>query len=149
MHYYDFNVVLQEVPGELSLCFTISGCPLQCDGCHSPFLWKKGSGKKLTQQVYGAILEQYRGLASCVVFMGGEWHKKELIAHLKYAKTKGFKTCLYTGEENVDVRILEQLTWIKTGKWDKKYGGLDSKTTNQKFKNVKSNAILNHLFIHN
>lgn len=149
MHYHDFQVVLQEVPGEISLCFSISGCPLQCDGCHSPFLWKKGSGKELTQKAYAAILRQYSGLGTCVVFMGGEWHKNELITKLGYARAMGFKTCLYTGEEQVDDGILEQLTWIKTGKWDRKLGGLDRKTTNQKFKDVKSNTILNHLFIHN
>ena len=41
MYYYDFQVVLQEVPGEISLCFSISGCDKHCEGCHSPFLWKK------------------------------------------------------------------------------------------------------------
>ncbi len=149
MHYYDFHVVLQEVPGEISLCFTISGCPLRCEGCHSPFLWKKGSGEKLTKSMYEDILDRYHGFASCVIFMGGEWYKKELIDHLKYAKEKGYKTCLYTGLEMVDEQILKHLTWIKTGRWDKTLGGLDSKMTNQQFIEVKTKQQLNHLFIKN
>ena len=149
MHYHDFHIVLQEVPGEISLCFSISGCPLKCQGCHSPFLWKKGSGKKLNYEVYKEILYKYYGFASCVVFMGGEWHGKELIGMLKYAREKGYKTCLYTGAKQVDNKILEQLTWIKTGKWDPSLGGLDSKTTNQEFIEVKTNKKLNNLFIKN
>tara|TARA_R110002050_G_scaffold283271_4_gene431606 strand:- start:9456 stop:9905 length:450 start_codon:yes stop_codon:yes gene_type:complete len=146
MHCYDFHVVLQEVPGEISLCFTISGCPLRCKGCHSPFLWKEGSGAKLTNSAYKDILYRYFGFASCVVFMGGEWHKKELISKLKYAQSKGYKTCLYTGEETIDLEIKKHLTWLKTGRWDFKKGGLDSITTNQRFIEVETNKQLNHLF---
>ena len=81
--------------------------------------------------------------------MGGEWHKKELINHLKYAKEKRYETCLYTGLEQVDDKILAQLTWIKTGRWNQSLGGLNSETTNQQFIEVKTNKRLNHLFIKN
>ncbi|MBV1888297.1 MAG: anaerobic ribonucleoside-triphosphate reductase activating protein, partial [Urechidicola sp.] len=133
MYYYNFQIVLQEVPGEISLCFSISGCSLHCVGCHSPFLWKEGSGKLLTEDNYTKILDQYNGLASCVLFMGGEWDETELISLLKTAKNKKYKTCLYTGEETVSQDIISELTWIKTGKWVQTLGGLDSKITNQKF----------------
>lgn len=149
MYCYNFKVVLQEVPGEISLCFNIAGCSLRCKGCHSPFLWKDGVGTKLTPTVYSNILYRYYGFATCVLFMGGEWHKQTLINRLQFANQCGYKTCLYTGEENVDEQILKQLTWIKTGRWDRNLGGLKSKTTNQKFIEVKSNKIFNHLFIEN
>lgn len=147
MNYYNFQVVLQEVPGEISLCFTISGCPLGCEGCHSPFLWKKENGIKLKNKEYKEILFRYFGFATCVVFMGGEWYKKELISKLKYAQKKGYKTCLYSGEETIDPQIKKHLTWLKIGKWDYKKGGLDSSTTNQRFIEVKTNKQLNHLFL--
>ena len=147
MHCYNFHVVLQEVPGEISLCFTISGCPLRCQGCHSPFHWKKGSGTKLSNKEFRDILYRYFGFATCVVFMGGEWHEQELITKLKYAQRQGYKTCLYTGEETIDPKIKEQLTWLKTGKWDFSKGGLDSANTNQRFIQVATNKQLNHLFI--
>jgi len=149
MYCFDFHVVMQEVPGEISLCFTVSGCPLRCEGCHSPFLWKEGSGSKISRKGYKDILYRYYGLATCVVFMGGEWHPKELIFYLRYARERGYKTCLYTGLDVVDQRIQNHLTYIKTGPWMKELGGLGSKTTNQKFKEVKTNKILNHLFIPN
>jgi len=147
MYCSDFHIVLQEVPGEISLCFTISGCPLRCEGCHSPFLWKEGSGSKISRKGYKDILYRYSGLATCVVFMGGEWHPKALILCLKYAIEHGYKTCLYTGLEEVNKSLLNHLTYLKIGPWIKELGGLGSKTTNQKFKEVKTNKTLNHLFI--
>jgi len=149
MYYHDFQVVFQEVPGEISLCFSISGCSLQCKGCHSPYLWKEGFGIKLTENYYNQILKKYRNYATCVLFMGGEWHREELILKLKLAKNKGYKTCLYTGENHVSKQIIENLTWIKTGKWEQALGGLSCLTTNQKFIEVKTNKSLNHLFIKN
>ncbi len=147
MHCYEFNVVLQEVPGEISLCFSISGCPLQCPGCHSPFLWKKQTGDKFTLEAFKEFLYQYYGFASCVLFMGGEWHRDELIMMLKCAQHMGFKTCLYTGETDVEPGILRHLTYVKTGPWKEELGGLSSQKTNQIFREVKTNKILNHLFI--
>ena len=146
MYYYDFQVVFQEVPGEISLCFSISGCSMFCEGCHSPFLWKKGNGSLLTKEVYSSLLNQYKNLASCVLFMGGEWHEEELISYLKLANKMSYKTCLYTGEDGVSVPILKELNWIKTGKWESSLGGLTSSKTNQKFIDIKTNTILNNLF---
>ncbi len=68
---------------------------------------------------------------------------------LKYAQGQGYKTCLYTGEREVEQQILKYLTYIKTGPWIQELGGLGSKTTNQIFKEVKTNKKLNQLFIHN
>jgi anaerobic ribonucleoside-triphosphate reductase activating protein len=149
MYYYNFQVVLQEVPGEISLCFSISGCNKHCDGCHSPFLWKEGNGSVLTKEVYTSILNQYKNLATCVLFMGGEWHQKELIEMLQLAKIKKLKTCLYTGENSVSDEIIDQLTWLKTGKWKQELGGLESRLTNQLFIDVTTNKKLNYLFCKN
>ena len=147
MHCYEFDVVLQEVPGEVSLCFSISGCPLQCQGCHSPFLWKKNEGQQFTFDAYRQLLTHYYGFATCVLFMGGEWHPSELTKRLKWAKEMGYKTCLYTGETEIDPEILVHLTYLKTGPWKQELGGLNSPVTNQIFKDVKTNTVLNHLFI--
>ncbi len=149
MNYSDIQIVLQEIPGEISICFTITGCKLHCDGCHSPYLWKEESGKKLTDSLYTETLRKYKGFASTVLFMGGEWHCEELVTKLKEAKKYGYNTCLYTGLEEVDKKIEAQLTWLKKGPWKKALGGLDSLSTNQKFIDVKSNKVLNHLFLKN
>lgn len=147
MNYSSIEIVLQEVPGEISICFSICGCKIRCRGCHSPFLWKEGNGEELTTQIYQNTLKKYKKFASCVLFMGGEWHPKELASNLKYAQDEGYKTCLYSGEDTINPTILKHLTWVKTGKWIPELGGLDSEKTNQKFIEVKSNNILNHLFL--
>lgn len=149
MYCYDFQVVLQEVPGEVSLCFSISGCPLHCKGCHSPFLWKEGNGTLLTKERFEKVINKYNNLATCVLFMGGEWHEEELVDLLKVAHTNDYKTCLYTGKNQVSKNVLKELNWIKTGKWEEHLGGLDNKNTNQKFIDVKTNKILNYLFTKN
>lgn len=149
MRYSEFTVTTQEVPGELSLCFTITGCPLQCRGCHSPYLWKAGSGQVLTDELYEDILQKYQLLASCVLFMGGEWHSRELIDKLMQAREMGYETCLYTGLDSLQDSILQQLTWVKLGPWIARNGGLDSLNTNQRFIRVSTNESLNHLFIKN
>ncbi len=147
MNYYDFQVVFQEVPGEISLCFTICGCPIRCKGCHSSHLWSEENGKLLTYKKFEQFLLQYDDFATCVLFMGGEWHEEELLKMLKTAKKYMYKTCLYTGQENVSTAIRNELNWIKTGKWIPELGGLNSKNTNQKFIDVKTNTVKNNLFI--
>ena len=143
MKYSDIQIALQEVPNEISICFTITGCQLRCDGCHSPYLWKKENGVELTKNEYVSTLNRYQGFASCVLFMGGEWDETSLVKFLEIAQKMNYKTCLYTGLENVSDNIKQHLTWLKTGQWKKELGGLDSITTNQKFIEIKSNKILN------
>jgi len=149
MNYYSIQVALQEVPGEISICFSICGCQIRCKGCHSPFLWKEENGLKLSKKVYTETLNKYKGFATCVLFMGGEWHQQELTNYLKYAKKEGYKTCLYSGQKNIHKNILQHLTWVKTGKWIAKKGGLENPNTNQQFIEVQTNKILNHLFLKN
>lgn len=149
MNYSEIEIVLQEVPGEISICFSITGCNIKCKGCHSSFLWNQNNGKELTEDVYISILNKYSGFASCVLFMGGEWCLNELIAYLQLAKSLGFKTCLYTGEIEISDKIRNELTYLKTGPWRESLGGLNSKQTNQKFIEVQTNQKLNYLFIKN
>jgi len=147
MYYFDFQVVFKEVPGEISLCFSISGCPLKCEGCHSPHLWKEGFGTKLTENNYKKLLEKYNQYATCVLFMGGEWYENKLIQLLQIAKSYNYKTCLYTGKKEVSGKISNELTWLKTGEWIAGLGGLNDQNTNQKFIDIKTNTNQNHLFI--
>jgi anaerobic ribonucleoside-triphosphate reductase activating protein len=149
MNYSDIQIVLQEVPNEISVCFTITGCQLRCEGCHSPYLWKKNNGTLLTNEIFISTLKQYQGFASCVLFMGGEWNEDSLINYLKIAQKMNYKTCLYSGLDDVSNEIKKHLTWMKTGAWRNEFGGLDCLTTNQKFIEVKSKKVLNQLFIKN
>ncbi len=87
------EIVWQEVPGEVSLAFLCSGCPLRCQGCHSSGSWKAGRGAVLSEDYLRSRLQQYRGLISCVLFMGGEWHCALLEGMLRIAREEGLHTC--------------------------------------------------------
>ena len=151
LKFYSKQVVFQEVPNEISISFSIAGCPLKCPGCS----WKTAVSsmleRQLTDEYYYKALEEYKNLASCVLFYGGEWDKQDLIHKLQIAKSMNYKTCLYTGLtfEKVDKEIIDNLDYIKVGPYIAALGGLDSPKTNQKLINLKTNEIMNHYMIHN
>lgn len=146
MNVETIDIVFQETPGEISISFSIVGCKLQCPGCHSSELWDSSNGTELTFDLFESILDKYKDLATCVLFLGGEWEPDALIRLLKYSKSKGLKTCLYTGELGVETEIFSNLDYLKTGRWIRSLGGLDSTTTNQKYIDCKTGENLNHLF---
>lgn len=140
------QILFQEVPDEVSLGFTVMGCPLRCKGCHSKDTWSEEGGSPLTTATFTHYLLQYDGYISCVVFFGGEWKANKLIEMLDIAQEFKLKTCLYTGLNQVSEQIKKRLTFLKTGPWLRDLGGLNQVNTNQKFIEVASNRILNHKF---
>lgn len=148
LKYYNKMVVLQEVPGEIAVSFAIAGCPHNCKNCSWANTIHKMQAKELDDSIYKAQLNKYKGLATCVLFMGGNWEKEDLIKKLAMAKENGFKTCLYTGDilENVDNTILDNLNYIKVGPYVEHLGGLDKETTNQVFYDLSNNKIMNECF---
>lgn len=135
-----------EVPDEVSLVYTISGCPLRCPGCHSADLRDASRGEPLDPETLAATLHRYRGLATCVCFLGGEWQPDGLIALLREARRHGFATCLYSGRNSVDDRIAAELDYLKLGPWIAALGGLDQPTTNQRFLDLRDGRDLTHRF---
>lgn len=140
------SIVFQEVPNEISLCFSITGCKVGCKGCHSAELWNADNGIALTNAQFKQWLNKYSGLITCVVFFGGEWQATALIEKLIIAKNMDLKTCLYSGEKYIDIAISQHLTFLKTGAWQPELGGLDSAITNQVFLDLSQGKNLNYLF---
>ena len=141
------SIVFQEVPDEISLCFSITGCKVGCKGCHSTELWQESYGIPLTNINFITWLKKYTKLISCIVFFGGEWQETALIEKLIIAKNLGLKTCLYSGQKHININISQHLNFLKTGSWNAELGGLDSPITNQTFRNVATGEKLNHLFV--
>lgn len=143
------QIVWQEVPHETSLAFLMTGCPLGCKGCHSTDSWKAESGQILTKNYLQQRIEKYRGLISCVLFMGGEWQPEKLLDLLQFTRQQGLETCLYTGLERNELPdyLIPELTYLKTGRLIAERGGLSSLTTNQRFTDLRTGENLNHLFI--
>lgn len=137
LKYTHYNIAFQEVPNETSLIFNISGCPYQCDGCHSMYLWQ-WKGKFLYKDIR-KIIEEYKSFITCVCFMGGDQNIEELLNFLTICKEYNLKTCLYTGADEIEFPYLfNLLDYIKIGHYDKNLGGLNSPTTNQKFYKIEN-----------
>lgn len=134
MYYKNIDVVYQEVPNEVSLCLSFSGCPIRCVGCHSPELWSYKNSTKLTTDVLDSVINKYDGLISCVLFMGGDW-EEDCIDMFQYIKDNypSLKLCLYSGYDLIDQKYYHILDYIKLGAYQQELGGLNSSTTNQKF----------------
>lgn len=147
MRYTSAQITFQEVPDEITLSFLVNGCPLRCSGCHSADAWNSKNGQILDLNVLESYLEKYKGFITCVCFLGGEWHPKVLIELCTYCQSRGLKTCLYTGYDDVDQALKDKLTFLKVGRYIASLGGLSSATTNQKFIHLPTYEIWNHKFI--
>ena len=135
------HVVFQECPNEVALCFSMFGCPLRCEGCHSEELWNEHGGEILSEDLFKQYLMQYQGLISAVVFFGGEWQPHHLQALLKIARQQQLKTCLYTGLNKVSRHLRPYLDFAKVGPWTQALGGLEQAGSNQKFYSLKNGQL--------
>ena len=146
MYCFQKDIAFQEVPNEVSLILSISGCPARCVGCHSIDLWKDKNGVFLSEELFLSYLKMYEGLLTCVCFFGGEWQKEQLIKLLRIARSHNLKTCLYSGEKGIPEDIEMHLTYLKLGPWIESLGGLESIHTNQRIMNLETGEVLNHYF---
>ena len=132
LKYIGYQVVLQEVPDEISLAINISGCPHRCEGCHSKYLWEDDGEPLLNNLDFW--LDKYNDYISCVCFMGGDQDEDELIEAINKVKRhdSNLAICLYTGSYSVNKKILKLLDYIKIGPYIENLGGLNNPNTNQK-----------------
>ena len=133
LKYLGYSIVFQEVPDEVTLAINISGCPHKCEGCHSKYLWEY-DGNYISDDL-DKLIERYKGLITCVCFMGGDQNQKELTDLLIFTHKYGLKTALYTGcnfMSDLHIRVLGNLDYLKIGYYDSNRGGLDNANTNQR-----------------
>lgn len=130
-------ITLQDVPDEISVAFPIAGCPLKCSGCsYKPF--ESSATVELSDELYTNLLRHNKGLATCVVFFGGEWELRRLKELVAIAKDMGYNVCLYSGVGSLEQfrkifkDFTDELDYIKVGSYIKELGGLKSPTTNQR-----------------
>ena len=58
LKYVNTGIVFQEIPDEVTLAINISGCPCQCPGCHSQYLWED-VGMPLTTDAIDEFVEMH------------------------------------------------------------------------------------------
>lgn len=133
--YTSAQITFREVPNEVSLSIDISNCPYKCKGCHSAYL-QKNIGNELSIQVLDKMIDEHADEITCITFLGDGNDFEAMSKLIKHCYDMKFFTCMYTGSTDVD-RILafcgDWLTFLKTGPYIEKCGGLDAPTTNQQF----------------
>jgi len=147
MNYSYPQQTFQDVPDEIALALSISGCPLRCKGCHSTETYDPNFGEKLTIEVLTTLISKFKH-TSCILFYGGEWDLIELTKMILYVKTLNLKVCLYTGH-NLSFftdDFIHLLDYIKVGKFIKSKGNLTNPKTNQRFYEITNDILINKTF---
>lgn len=137
-----YDVVFQEIPGEVTLALNISGCPNRCQGCHSPQL-RENIGEPLDDALFCGLVGRYADAVSCVCFMGGDGDPREVERLCALVRERhGLKTGWYSGRPKLPLEIaLSNFDYIKLGPYVESLGGLDSPTTNQRFYRIEAGCL--------
>ena len=126
-----FDIVFQEIPGEVTLALNLSNCPCHCPGCHSPHL-AEDIGEPLTEELLCGLMDRYKGLITCVAFMGGDSEPEEVARWAAYIhEVKHLKTAWYSGRTSYP-KNPGVLDFLKLGPYIESLGGLKSEKTNQR-----------------
>lgn len=142
MKYCSFDIVFQEVPGEITLALNITNCPIHCKGCHSPHLWED-AGEVLDEEELRLLIDLYRGEVTCVCFMGGDADLKTIELLCRVAREEGVKTAWYTGRQAFPQSMpIEIWDYVKVGPYDEDLGGLRSRKTNQRFYRIEQGKMV-------
>jgi len=137
LKFLNTEIVFREIPDEISLAINLTNCPLRCQGCHSPWL-REDIGKELTDEILLELIKQSSGI-TCVLFLGGDSSYEDIRRFAKIIKNTGLKVAWYSGQTIIHTSDLEFFDYIKIGPYEKKLGGLDKITTNQRlFKVINS-----------
>ncbi len=136
-----FDIVFQEIPGEVTLALNLSNCPCHCPGCHSPHLWED-TGEMLNEELLNGLLDRYGAMVTCVCFMGGDQDPEEVARWAEYVRNlsagrdgssgaAGLKTAWYSGRMKMPAAE-GPFDYVKIGPYREDLGGLKSEKTNQR-----------------
>ena len=123
-----FDIVFQEIPGEVTLALNLSNCPCHCPGCHSPHL-AEDIGEELNEELLSGLLARYGSMITCVAFMGGDANPEEVAQWAHHVRP--LKTAWYSGRMNMP-QDDNAFDYVKLGPYIESLGGLKSPTTNQR-----------------
>jgi anaerobic ribonucleoside-triphosphate reductase activating protein len=145
LRFVNYDIVFQEVPGEVTLALNLSNCPNRCKGCHSPYLMED-KGEVLNEECLTALLEKYGSAITCVCFMGGDAAPQEvnrLAAYLQQKTNRRLKTAWYSGKPALPASCSPlYFDYIKLGPYIESMGGLDSPHTNQRLYRIENKEMV-------
>ena len=145
LRFVSYDIVFQEIPGEVSLAINISNCPNRCEDCHSPHL-RENIGEPLDNDALILMLQKYGDAITCVCFMGGDASPEEVeqcAIFIRKQRNGLIKTAWYSGKEIFpETCALQNFDYLKLGAYKKHLGGLNSPTTNQRFYQIKDGKMI-------
>ena len=131
MKYFNFDIVFQEIPDEVTLAVNITNCPNHCDQCHSPHL-QTDIGDLLTPETIDMLLKRYGPLITCFCFMGGDSDVPELERLARHIRDNhDLKIGWYSGRNTMPPHP-KLFDYVKLGPYLPDKGGLKSPATNQR-----------------
>ena len=142
LKFYNYDIVFQEIPDEVTLAVNLTGCPVHCPGCHSPHLWED-TGDPLDEAALQRMYADYEGEVTCIALMGGDADPasvERLCAWIK--ESLGLRSSWWSGRTALPEGIdLGHFDYIKTGPYIAEVGGLKSPKTNQRLFHVVDGAL--------
>lgn len=145
LRYADYDIVFQEIPGEVTLAINLSNCPNRCEGCHSPHLLLD-KGQPLTPESLSLLLQKYGKAVTCVCFMGGDaWvaEVEHLAAYVRSQSVPPLKVGWYSGRSELPEGFnVSFFNYIKLGPYREELGGLRSPGTNQRLYRMENGKMV-------
>ncbi len=149
LRYHSYNIVFQEIPGEVTLAINLSNCPNGCKGCHSPYL-QEDTGDILNETVIEQLLDKYGNAITCVCFMGGDADQKMveyLALFIRQTKKYQLKTAWYSGKSKLpEFCSIHSFDYLKLGPYVESLGGLNASTTNQRFYRNENGQLIDETY---
>lgn len=126
------DVVLEEIPGRVSLAVEISNCQGTCAGCHSPFL-RQDIGSELTTELVDRLIDDNYGI-DCFLFLGEGNDSEALVSLARHIRSSHpfLELALYSGRPEVEAELAEIFDFLKTGPYIPERGPLNKPGTNQR-----------------
>lgn len=146
---YNYDIVCQEVPDEITLAVNISCCPNRCKGCHSPWLLED-KGETMTEEMLESLIGKYESAITCFCFMGGDIEPSEVQRLAMWIRQRypDLKTAWYSGKSKLpEVFDIMCMDFIKLGPFIESLGGLKSPDTNQKMYRVMPDGNMKQIYL--
>ena len=142
LKYYNYDIVFQEIPDEVTLAVNLTGCPVHCPGCHSPHLWED-IGAPLDEAALRKMSADYPGEVTCICLMGGDGDPAAVARLCAFIKEEmHLRSAWWSGRDYLpSADALDAFDYIKTGPYVASLGGLKRRTTNQHLYRVQEGSL--------
>ena len=125
------SVVMEEIPGKVTLAVEISNCRGNCEGCHSPWL-KEDIGEVLSPEAVDRLFADNFGV-NCFLFLGEGRDPQALKDLAGYIRSRyGVELAVYSGRPCVEDDFYDIFDYVKVGPYIASLGPLNKPTTNQR-----------------